>query len=266
MLQRITAANGVVYYQSPLLAQAGIPHGFSTRIGGISRRPFDSLNLGNPNGCAVQDDEAQISVNYERLHSAVGLAERRRCWVHQVHGAALQIVEDGETFQNSQKADALLTSDPRAALSIRIADCVPVLLATADGQHVAGVHAGWRGVIGGAVPVAVAALRERTADQAIIVAIGPSISGAAFEVGPEVADEFTRAFGSRAPVSVPNAGGKPYVDLRAAIVLQLLDLGVDEAAIDVTDRCTVRDADEFFSHRRDNGVTGRMAALIGTRV
>ena len=265
MLQRITAPNGVVFYQSPLLADVGVPHGFSTRIGGVSATPFDSLNLGNPNGCAVQDDEAQISANYDRLHSAVALAHRRRCWVHQVHGAALQVVEDAETFHNSQKADALMTSDPRAALAIRVADCVPVLLATTDGRHVAAVHAGWRGVIAGAVPAAVAALRQQDGTSPLLAAIGPCISADAFEVGPEVADEFTRSFGAAAPITLPPAGGKPHIDLRAAIILQLIGLGVPRTSIDSSDRCTVRDVDDFYSHRRDNGVTGRMAAMIGTR-
>ena len=265
MLQRVIAPNGVVFYRSPLLHDIGVPHGFSTRIGGVSQPPFDSLNLGNPNGCATQDDEANISMNYERLHSVCGLAARRRCWVHQVHGDGLQVVESAATFANSQKADALVTSDPAAALAVRTADCVPILLATVDGQHVAVVHAGWRGVIAGAVAVAVRSLRDHGHSQAVVAAIGPCISADAFEVGHEVADEFRRAFGSQAPVTKPADGGKPHVDLREAVRLQLLDLGLDQAHIDGSDRCTVRDRDEFFSHRRDDGVTGRMAALIGTR-
>jgi YfiH family protein len=266
MLQRVTDPSGVVYYRSPVLDRAGVPHGFSTRVGGESKPPFDSLNLGNPNGCAAQDEEASIARNYDRLHAATGLSGRPRCWVHQVHGADVVWVGSADSFQNAQKADALATSDPQACLAVRAADCVPVLIATSDGRHVAAVHAGWRGVIARAVPAAVRVLVERSGTQIpLLAAIGPCISVDAFEVGDEVAAEFVNAFRDRAPIVRPTNGGKPHVDLREAIRLQLLDLGVRPDDVDATDRCTVRDASEFFSHRRDNGVTGRIAALIGPR-
>jgi YfiH family protein len=267
MLHRVTATNGVVYYRSPVLDRAGVPHGFSTRIGGVSPGPFDSLNLGNPNGAVVQDDVERIVENYHRLAVATGLGDRRLCRTHQVHGCGLALVASAETFDNSEKADALVTADRAALLSVRVADCVPVLLATVDGNIVAAVHAGWRGVIANATGVAVGAIRQRAGrdDVRILAAIGPSISAAAFEVGPEVAHEFTTTFGTAAPVVYPPGASKPHVDLRTALWLQLIGLGIDEADIDTNDRCTVRDADEFYSHRRDNGVTGRMAAVIGMK-
>jgi len=266
MLQRMTADNGVAFYQSPLLAHAGVPHGFSTRIGGISDGPFTSLNLGNPNGAPVQDDVSKIDRNYQLLAAATGLGDRRLCRTHQVHGCGLSVVSSTLTFDNSEKADALLTADRGAMLSIRVADCVPVLLATGDGQTVAAVHAGWRGVIANAVGVAVGAIRQRVGqDVRILAAIGPSISTASFEVGPEVADAFARTFGPLAHVVYPPGATKPHVDLRTALWLQLMELGIAEDAVDTNDRCTVRDVDEFFSHRRDNGVTGRMAAVIGVK-
>ncbi len=89
MLQRITAANGVVFYQSLLLAAAGVPHAFSTRLGGQSRAPFDSLNLGNPNGCAVQDEYEHIWQNYRLLQAAAGCPDAELCHVHQVHAATV---------------------------------------------------------------------------------------------------------------------------------------------------------------------------------
>jgi copper oxidase (laccase) domain-containing protein len=95
--------------------------------------------------------------------------------------------------------------------------------------------------------------------------MGPCIGGEAFEVGEEVAAEFERSFGGgAAPVTRPS-GGKPHVDLREAVRRQLHAAGVAPGHVDVTDRCTVRDADEFYSHRRDDGVTGRMAAIIAPR-
>jgi copper oxidase (laccase) domain-containing protein len=103
-----------------------------------------------------------------------------------------------------------------------------------------------------------------TADRtSIIAAIGPSIGFDAFEVGPEVLAEFVRVFGKSAPIAIRD-DDKGTVDLRAAIALQLVAAGVSHDRIDCSDRCTYRDSTEFFSHRRDNGITGRMAAVIGT--
>ena len=260
-MERRTASNGVVYYASPPLERRGVPHAFSTRIGGISPAPFDSLNLGNPNGCPLQDDYDRIWENYRRLEAAAGCAGRALCRVHQVHGAAVVRVNPGAGFDNAAKADAIVSDDAAKVVSVRAADCVPVLLASGDGRTVAAVHAGWRGVIAGAVPAALAAMGPGAQASPPVAAIGPCIGGDAFEVGPEVVDEFRRAFGDEAPL-VRRVGLKGYIDLRAAIRLQLLRAGVAAEDIDVSDRCTYRDADEFFSHRRENGVTGRMAAII----
>jgi polyphenol oxidase len=150
---------------------------------------------------------------------------------------------------------------PGPVASMRVADCVPVLLASADGSAVAAVHAGWRGVIAGVVKNALAALYKLRPDTDVIAAIGPCIGMDAFEVGAEVLEAFAGAFGADAPIRA-RADAKGHVDLRRAIALQLKAAGVRPQQIDSTDRCTVRDGEEFFSHRRDNGVTGRMAALI----
>ena len=260
MLQRQTAANGVTYYASPLLEKMAVPHAFSTRLGGVSGRPFDSLNLGNPNGFAVRDDYEHVRENYRRLQGATGCAGRELCHVHQVHGAAVVRADAGRPFDTSAKADVLVTSDRARVLSVRIADCVPILLASDGGRTVAAVHAGWRGVISGAVSAALAAMGAVGAEISA-AAIGPCIGGDAFEVGPEAVAEFVRVFGDEAPI-VRRVGEKGYIDLREAVRLQLLRGGVRSDRIDTTDRCTYRDQGEFFSHRRDNGVTGRMSAII----
>lgn len=277
MLQRRTTPDGLAFYQSPLLHQAGVPHAFSTRLGGVSRPPFDALNLGNPNGCALQDDADHIAENYRRLLAAAGCAGRRLCRVHQVHGTAVVRVRPDESFDHHAKADALVGDDPARALSVRTADCVPVLLATDDGRSVAAVHAGWRGAVSGVVATAAYELlalaagprkaRENGKADAsrLLAAIGPCIGFESFEVGPEVLEEFGRVFGEpAAPIRV-RVGAKGLVDLREAVRQQLTGLGVPLDQIDTTDRCTHRDADEFFSHRRENGVTGRMAAVIACR-
>lgn len=265
MLQRRTTGSGVVYYASPLLEDLGVPHAFATRIGGVSPVPFDSLNLGNPSGCGAQDAREHIQENYRRLQSAVGLEGREHCWVHQVHGDKAVIVRPGEPFDGGQSGDALLCTDPRRFLSVRTADCVPILLTARDGKTVAAVHAGWRGVVAGVVLAAVKALRQLSVEPGnLFAAIGPCIGADAFEVGNEVLAEFAAAFGQETPV-VRRIGEKGLVDLRQAVRMQLLSAGLAPRHIDLTDRCTYQDQAEFFSHRRDNGITGRMAALIGCK-
>lgn len=264
MLERRTGSKGVTYYASPRLERLGVPHAFSTRLGGVSDGPFRWLNLGNPSGCAVQDDSAHVRENYRRLQAACGCEGRELCYVHQVHGPTVVRTDRGRRFDTSAKADALVGSDPARVLSVRVADCVPILLATEGGRTVAAIHAGWRGVISGAVQAALAAAGAAGAATTCVAAIGPCIGPDAFEVGPEVLAEFARVFGDDAPIA-RRVGDKGHVDLRQAVRLQLLRAGVPADRIDTTDRCTHRDADEFFSHRRDNGVTGRMAAVIAPR-
>ena len=261
-LSRRVHANGVVTYFSPRLDRVGVRHGFSTRIGGTSPAPFDSLNLGNPNGVELQDDPARIAGNYARLLEAIGCPGRDRFFVHQVHGAAVAVVESRD-FSVHQKADAIVTGLPGVVVSIRVADCCPVLLATGDGGVVAAVHAGWRGTVGGVIAATVKTVCESAdADPAdLVAAVGPCIGFDAFEVGPEVLAEFDRAFGDDAPVR-KRPDGKGHADIAAGCRLQLIAAGVGADRIDTTDRCTFRDAGEFFSHRRDHGVTGRMAAVI----
>jgi len=250
---------GVVVYRSTRLLHIGVCHAFSTRLGGFSPAPFDSMNLGNPNGCAIQDDGGRIAENYRKLIAAIGGQGREVLRVHQVHGAGVVRAERGRIFDVGQKADAIVSNDPLRFVSVRIADCVPVLLASDDGAQVAAIHAGWRGVI---AQVALAAVREMgCGGRRITAAIGPCISGEAFEVGAEVLGAFENSFGAAAPMR-RRADGKGHVDLPEAIRRQLIAAGVEADRIDMTDRCTFRDGDEFFSHRRDHGVTGRMAALI----
>ena len=260
VLQRRVARDGPVFYVSPLLEERGVRHAFTTRIGGTSPPPFDSLNMGNPSGCATQDDYGRIYRNYELVQSAIGCADRTRCWVHQVHGPAVVPISRGEPFESGVQADAMVSDDPSRLLSVRTADCVPVLIASDDGKVVAAVHAGWRGVIAGATPAAGMMVKQGAAKD-VVAAIGPAIGFDAFEVGAEVIEQFERTFARRELVRM-REDGKGHVDLRAAIRMQLVGIGVAEDRIDMSDRCTFRDADEFFSHRRDKGVTGRMAALI----
>jgi YfiH family protein len=276
-LQRTQSPNGVVWYQSPRLAAVRIPHGFSTRIGGVSSGDFSTLNFGNAADAQQVDAPANIAENFLRLQEAVGADALPRAWVKQVHGRGVELLERepegeyGETldaelrdrFSGQTAADGIVSLVPGVLLVIRVADCVPILLASPDGKVVAAVHAGWRGVVGDITGRAIRTMGEAgIRPQDIIAAIGPCISAAHFEVGEEVADAFGAA-GLRDAVKRQDAWQRPHIDLAGAVRAQLLRAGV--AHIDGGDLCTASRPDEFFSHRRDHGRTGRMVAVISAR-
>ena len=264
MLKRRNGPQNLVYYVSPLLEAIGVPHAFSTRRGGASPSPFDSLNLGIARDSKIKDAPANIEENYRRLAAAIGCADRKRAWVSQVHGRDICQIHPGNLFGNGQEADGLITTDPSRIISVKYADCVPVLLASADGRYVAAIHAGWRGVLLGIVVSAVKYFAHATKAPAsnLVAAVGPCISKPAFEVGPEVVTSFEQLFN---PASKTVHTAKGHVDLKQAILHQLKSEGLDESRIDTTDLCTYHTPEEFYSHRRDGVATGRMAALIGPK-
>jgi YfiH family protein len=177
------------------------------------------------------------------------------------YGETLE-AEIRDRFSGQTQADAMVTAEPKVLLTIRVADCVPVLLASEDGRIVGAAHAGWRGIVGNVIAKTVRTLHEEgPAPERLVAAIGPCISAAHFEVGEEVAAEFMQQ--DLAAAVKPDPGKKPHIDLQAAARLQLERAGVSR--IDRHNLCTFRDAAEFFSHRRDNGITGRMAAVIACR-
>jgi YfiH family protein len=257
---------GVVYYVSSLLEDAAVPHAFSTRVGGVSPAPFDSLNLGISRDSQVKDSRENILENYRRLAVAIGCAGRERCWASQVHGAEVRVARGGATFESGACADALVSDDPARLVSVKYADCVPILLASGDGRVAAAVHAGWRGVVAGVLPAAVRRVMELAGrDMAdVVAAVGPCIGYENFEVGSEVLAEFEQVFRAAPPLRRKDSG-KGHVDLKEAVRRQLVGVGVSDGRIDVSDHCTVGRPAEYFSHRRDGVATGRMAAVIGVR-
>jgi hypothetical protein len=261
-LTRFAHDSGVVTYQCGRLNEMGIIHAFSTRLGGISKPPYASLNLDQPVKGEGSDNNTSIAENYRRLRRAIGAQRKMRIAVRQVHGAGVwQTPDKPQRWADTPEADAIITANPVHMLTIRTADCVPLLLAGPHGHTVAAVHAGWRGVVAQVVPAAVRELSERTAaaPAELIAAVGPCISADHYEVGEEVADAFREA-GLQEAVDRSH-GPKPHVDLRGAVVRQLQKAGVPDDRIAVSRCCTFAMEEEFFSYRRD-GHTGRMATVI----
>lgn len=266
MIRRIEHQNGLVTYQSDLLHEAGVRHAFTTRIGGVSSPPYDTLNLGYLTKEIAPDNNTDVAENFRRLRRVVGLERYMRVQVRQVHGAGVYTATvRPQRLRDAPPADAIIGDVRGTMLTIRTADCVPLLLGSRDGRVVAAVHAGWRGIIAGVVDAAIQAMRGRFAVEPseLIAAIGPCIGVEAFEVGEEVAAEFDRAVLAAA---VDRKGrARPHINLSAAVAMQLARCGLDEANIEQAGRCTSENREEFFSHRRDRGVTGRMAAVAAVR-
>ncbi len=260
---------------SPLLTAIGVPHCFSTRIGGYSSGIFDSLNFGNPGELpdSQRDPRTTIIRNLGLVHAQLNMTGRETVQVHQVHGAVVHAVIAGQPAHpphatetgDTTRADAIVTNDPVRFIAVRIADCAPILLSDPSGTWVAAVHAGWKGLISGVLERTIATLHARgIVASELTAAIGPCISGSAFEVGPEVLAAFTTRFPSDVSAVIPRVNGdKGYVDLPAALGCILRDAGVTR--VDILNRCTVQEPEYFFSHRREKGLSGRMIAAIGPR-
>ncbi|MFC7462905.1 peptidoglycan editing factor PgeF [Hydrogenophaga defluvii] len=244
---------------------------FTTRAGGVSQAPFDSLNLGDH----VGDAPDAVATNRQRLGGAIHAAP---VFLQQVHGVAVAHLDRPAPAPGVLVADACLSAEVGQACTIMVADCLPILLTDRAGRWVAAAHAGWRGLAGrqgvGVIESVLAALRARAAEAGESVAdadwlawLGPCIGPTAFEVGPEVQAAFTDTLPAAQVCFVPQPQGKFLADLAGLARQRLQAAGVtsmwgnDGSA----DWCTVGQASRFFSHRRDAGrlgSTGRMAACI----
>jgi hypothetical protein len=220
----------------------------TTRNGGASEGAYASLNL----GFAAGDDTQRVADNRRRVEQHLpGPA----CWLRQVHGAAVVALD--ERPLDAPVADGAVTRTPRLPLVVLVADCLPVLLADRAGTVVGIAHAGWRGVAAGVLEATVAAMN--CPPREIVAWIGPGIGADAFEVGPDVLDAFVAHDRAAAPAFRPLRAGKWLADLPALARMRLRDAGVTQASGGTW--CTMRDAQRFYSYRRD-GPSGRMGAFI----
>lgn len=237
----------------------------TSREGGVSPAPFDSLNV----GAHVGDDPARVLENRVRAAALLDLHAASVAGVTQVHGADVWIdlaLDDGplpeavrwDVGPSPVEADALVTTRPGVALAVGVADCLPI--AVCWGGAVAAIHAGWRSLEAGVVEQAIAVLR-RTAGSAVAIAdvrphalVGPALGPCCMEVGEEVAARFDLSVVSR-----PAGASRPFLDARADATRRLEAAGIAVEHVDVCTRCDPR----CFSHRGDAGRGGRQALLVG---
>lgn len=239
-------------------------HGFSTRYGGVSTAPYESLNLGLKTG----DQREQVLANIKRFAEAMGVDWQQVVFSDQVHESTVKVV----THQDGGKGvmipwdcgvDALITDQKGIPLMTYYADCVPLFFLDPQRKVVGLAHAGWPGTALKIGKATVAQMMETYGcnPAEIKVAIGPSIGPCCFEVGEEVIEKFNKNFTELDSFVIAKGEGKYLLDLWKANILALEEIGVLRRNIEVSELCTCCRSDLFFSYRRDQE-TGRMAAMI----
>ena len=240
----------------------GVRHGFTTRFGGVSKAPFDSLNLGLHRG----DDPKNVAENHRILASALGYDPDKLVMSHQTHSDIVRAVTAADArgidHHDYPECDALITNQPGVALWVFTADCTPILLHDPVTGAVGAVHAGWRGTA-----AAIAAKTVEKMEQLygcdpknIQAAIGPNIGFCCFETDKDVPDAMVSAFGKAAQPHIRPQGDKYYVNLKELNALSLRNAGVEN--ITLAEECTVCQCHRFWSHRVPKGVRGSQGAII----
>ncbi|MFD0666138.1 peptidoglycan editing factor PgeF [Ramlibacter sp. MAHUQ-53] len=244
---------------SPLLlpdwpAPAGVRALCSTRLGGVSRPPWDSFNLGDH----VGDDPAAVAANRAAWARHLGA---RPVFLNQVHGT--HTVRLDAATADGTVADACVADTPGVACTIMVADCLPVLLCDTRGTRVGAAHAGWRGLAGQGGTGVIESLAAAFDPAHTLAWLGPCIGPRAFEVGPEVKAAFESVDAAAGTLFACQGHGKWLADLPGLARRRLAALGITRIhGNDGSDGwCTVTAASRFFSHRRDR-VSGRLAASV----
>lgn len=221
---------------------------FTTRQGGVSEGPYESLNL----GALTEDVPEHVVENRRRAAARAGVAPERMAMGYQVHGTDIREWTEPPTDRafpepggkQLDRVDGHITREPGVGLLVLVADCYPVALS--DGEQAAMLHCGWRPLAAGMIEKALARFASVPA-----AAVGPGIGRCCYEVGEEVLEQFA---------DVDGAASGRMLDLRAVIAAKLAAGGVQ--SVQHVDRCTSCEPEVYFSHRRDNGVTGRQAGII----
>ena len=249
--------HGLATYHFDNLGVPGLVHAVFTRLGGVSRGPFASLNVSED----VADDPAAVAENRARIYAHLGLGAAQVVTAGQVHGNHVACVTAADAGRTLLQTDGLVTDAPGVALMLRFADCQPILLYDPEHHALALVHAGWRGVAQGIARRAVEAMRDAFGSRpaALIAGLGPAIGPCCYTVGQDVAAAMGYALSDWRQVLEPQGDDLWRFDLPAANAQLLADAGVQN--IEQAALCTACHTEIFFSHRGDGGRTGRFAVV-----
>jgi YfiH family protein len=232
-------------------------HGFLGRRGGISKGPYESLNL----AYGIGDDPAALEENWRRFRKIIG-EHTPVARLEQVHGKIVRTINRANVSEWPQ-GDGMVTTEPGIILRILSADCVPILMIDRRGKIVAAIHAGWRGTIAGIAAESVLAMERLGAEASgIRAALGPSIGPCCFEVDQELAARFAREVEGADRHTRAGRLGKSYLDLRGIITHQLMRAGLPRESITNVGPCTRCANDRYFSRRAANP-SGLQASFIG---
>ena len=227
----------------------------STRHGGVSVAPYDSLNL----GINTEDLPENVTKNRGLFFDELGISEQQFAAAYQVHGEEILIVEQPGRYEGY---DALMTNQTGIFVGVTVADCTPILVYDAHNQAVAAIHAGWRGTAAQLVAKTLKAMQQQfgTRPEGCYAYVGTCIDVCSFEVGEEVAAQFSDEF-----KQFNSTRNKHLVDLKAANFNQLSNFGIPQNQIETSPYSTVLNNTDYFSYRQEKGKTGRMLAVIGLK-
>lgn len=245
------------------------PHGFSTRLGGVSEGIFDSLNLGRLN---LGDEPERVAKNWEIFGRACGIDTARFVHGRQVHGRTVRMAgaKDAhgilESSDDPDGADGYVTNVPGTPLAVFTADCTPLLMQEPEAGVIAAVHCGWRSTAADIEAKAIAKMRALGAEPGRIrAAVGPCIRKCCFQTGPEVVEAMERLLGCDMDGLYgpdPAAEGKYFLDLPGVVKRRLTQLGVPAENIDDLGECTKCHPERYWSHRALGMRRGSQASII----
>ena len=256
----MTVTYGSLVYEAA--ENIAVPHGFTTRLGGVSTGVLSSLNLGNHRG----DTPETVAENYRRLGQAIGFSPEQLVLTRQIHSDIVRQVgrkdAAGLDHRMYPECDGLITNEPGVGLVVFSADCTPILLHDPVTGAVGAVHAGWRGtasgIAGKAVEAMVSAFGARPGD--IRAAIGPNIAQCCFETDADVPEAMEKALGDTAGKYIRKADRKYYVNLKGLNEAVLRRAGVE--FIEISEECTACQPEKYWSHRVTRGERGAQGAVI----
>lgn len=264
-------AGELEYLTFPLLEETGmVKHLFSTRLGGVSKGIFASMNLSYTRG----DEKEAVDENYRRIADVLGCQMEDIVCSDQTHTTNLMVAgrQDGgkgvTRLRDYHDVDGLLTDEPGIVLATFYADCVPLYFVDTKHRAIALAHSGWRGTVGRMGRCVVEKMKEvyDTDPVDVVAAVGPSICQACYEVSEDVAEAFSKEFrkpGQEQEILLSKGGGKYQLDLWRANEIVLTEAGILPSSIQVTDLCTCHNSDYLFSHRASQGRRGNLGAFLG---
>ena len=248
----------IAYQFEGLLGRSETSHAVFTRHGGVSAGAFASLNLSR----SVGDDPDSVAENSRRALGALGYRREQAVTAWLVHGCEVAVMTHGDVGRAPPKADAIVTRERGLPLSMRFADCAPMVFYDSAQQAIGVAHAGWRGVAANVAEATVRAMVDAFGSdpRRMWAGVGPAIGVECYEVGPEVVARAAAACPPGTRLARPGRNGRPHLDLAAAVIAQLQRAGV--GSIEASGICTASNTREWFSHRAEQGRTGRFGLVV----